>query len=94
MSQRASLSQSPISSVVDPSSLDAVPMETSRPDMSLSSTHSHISAYHTGDSPQPPYTIQRTHPMDPQHGESVCLNVMYYFKCWYELILLFILWFS
>ena len=77
MSQRASLPQSPISSVVDPSSLVTVHMETSRPDMSPSSTHSHTSAHHTGDSPQPPYTLQRTHPIDPQYGESVCLDVMY-----------------
>ena len=77
MSQRASLPQSPISSVVDPLSLVTVPMETSRSAMSLGSTHSHISARYTGDSPQPPYTHQRTHPIDPQYGESVCLDVMY-----------------
>ena len=71
MSQRASLSQSPISSVVDSSSLVTVPMETS------SSTHGHTSAHHSGDSPQPPSTCQRTHPIDPQYGESVCLDVMY-----------------
>ena len=29
------------------------------------------------DSPQPAYTLQRTHPIDPQYGESVCLDVMY-----------------
>ena len=76
MSQRASLPQSPVSSVVDPSSLVTVHMETSRPDMSPSSTHSHTSARHMGDSPQPP-TLWRTHPIDPQYGESVCLDVMY-----------------
>ena len=31
----------------------------------------------TRDSPQSPYTLQRTHPIDPQYGESVCLDVMY-----------------
>ena len=77
MSQRASLPQSPISSVVDPLSLVTVPMETSRPAMSPSSTHSHTSARHTGDSPQPPSTCQRTLPIAPQYGESVCLDVMY-----------------
>ena len=77
MSQRASLPQSPISSVVDPWPLVTVPMETSRLDMSPSSTRSHISAHHTGDSPQPPSTHQRIYPMDSQYGESVCLNVMY-----------------
>ena len=81
MSQRASLSQSPISSVVDPSSFDAVPMETSRSDMYPSSTHSHIGAHHSGDSPQPPYTLRKTYPRDPQYGESVCLNVMHYLEC-------------
>ena len=78
MSQRASLSQSPISSVMDPSSSVTVPMETSRPDMSPNSTRSHISAHHTGDFPQPSYTLRRTHSIDPQYGESVCLNVMYF----------------
>ena len=86
MSQRASLSQCPVSSVGNPSSLVTVPMETSSPDMSPSSTRSHLSAHHTGDSPQPSYTLQRTHPIYPQYGESVCLNVMYYIECWYELI--------
>ena len=71
MSQRASLPQSPISSVgvaVDPLSLLTVTMETSRSDMSPSSTRSHTSARLMG---------QRTHPIDPQYGESVCLDVMY-----------------
>ena len=76
MSQRASLPQSPIRSVVDPSSLVTVPMETSRLDMSPSSTRSHISAYHTGDFPQPPSTHQGIYPVDSQYGESVCLNVI------------------
>ena len=80
MSQRASLPQSSISSVVGPLSLVTVPMETSRPDMSPSSTHSHISAHHSGDSPQPPYTLQRKHPIDPQYGESVCLDVMNFLR--------------
>ena len=62
---------------MDPSSLVTVPMETSRPDMSPSSTHSHINAHHSGDSPQTPYTLQRTHRIVPQYGQSVCLNVMY-----------------
>ena len=55
---------------MDPLSLVTVPMETG-------SAHSHTSAHHTGDFPQPPYTLQRPHPIDPKYGESVCLNVMY-----------------
>ena len=79
MSQRAPLPQSPISSVVDPLSLVTVPMETSRPDMSPSSTHSHTSAHRTRDSPQPSCTLRRTHPIDPQYGgESMCLNVVHF----------------
>ena len=62
---------------MDRLSLVTVPMETSRPDMSPSSTGSCASARHTGDSPQPPSTCQITHPIDPQYSESVCLNVMY-----------------
>ena len=80
MSHRASLPQSPISSVgvmVDPLSLDIVPMETRRSDMSPGSTRSHTSTRRMGDSPQPPSTCQRTHPVAPQYGESLCLNVMY-----------------
>ena len=70
MSQGASLSQSPFSSVgvmVDPLSLATVPMDTG-------SVHSHTSAHLTGDSPQPPYTLQRTHPIDPKYGESVYVH--------------------
>ena len=73
---------------MDPSSLVTVPMETSRLDMSPNSTHSHISACHMEDSPQP----LSTYPIEPQYGESVCLNVMYSLES-VALILLFTHWF-
>ena len=62
---------------MDPSSLATVSMETSRSDMSLSNTHSHISAHHTGDSPQSPSTYPTTHFIDPKYSESFCFNAMY-----------------